>query len=99
MSNPNTYMQQFFQAITQLNTVLGQLSWIDAQFANDPTIVTRYFTIANQSNGTNAQGQVPRSDINATDVNNALSGLASVFANWNSGGPPSVGGEITKMLP
>ena len=57
------------------------------QLAEDPTLIDRYFTITDPTRGTNEAGQVPRKDINKTDVQNAESAITQMIFTYDSGSP------------
>ena len=92
MSNPLTFMNQFFQLNVQFIQVVQQLRTADDQLKQDPTLVDRYFALTGVGPG------VPRSDIVAADVTAAQGALEQVFFTLDSGAPTQKS-LIYKMLP
>jgi hypothetical protein len=85
-------MNGFFQLNVQFIQVVQQLRTANDQLKEDPTLIDRYFGLSGMGPG------VPRSDITATDVENAQSALVQVFFTLDSGAPTQKS-FIYKMLP
>jgi hypothetical protein len=92
MSNPLTFMNNFFQLNVQFIQQVQQLRTANDQLNEDPTLVDRYFSLTNQGPG------VPRKDIVAQDVLDAQAALVQVFFTLDSGSPTQKS-KIYKMLP
>ena len=92
MSNPLTFMNNFFQLQVQFIQNVQLLRTADDQLKQDPTLVDRYFALTNQGPG------VPRKDIVAADVTAAQGALEQVFFTLDSGSPTQKS-LIYKMLP
>ena len=92
MSNPLTFMNNFFQMNVQFIQIVQQLRTADDQLKQDPTLVDRYFALTGVGPG------VPRQDIVAADVTAAQGALEQVFFTLDSGSPTQKS-LIYKMLP
>ena len=92
MSNPLTFMNNFFQLQVQFIQVTQQLRTADDQLKQDPSLVDRYFALTGMGPG------VPRTDITKTDITNSQSALEQVFFTLDSGSPTQKS-LIYKMLP
>ena len=92
MSNPLTYMNNFFQLNVQFIQIVQQLRTADDQLKQDPTLIDRYFALTGVGPG------VPRGDITKADVEGAQSALEQVFFTLDSGSPTQKS-LIYKMLP
>jgi hypothetical protein len=92
MSNPLTFMNNFFQLNVQFIQNVQQLRTANDQLVEDPTLIDRYFALKNQGPG------VPRTDITAADVTAAQDALVQVFFTLDSGSPTQKS-KIYKMLP
>ena len=92
MSNPLTFMNNYFQLQVQFIQNVQQLRTANDQLAEDPTLIDRYFALTNQGPG------VPRKDIVAADVTAAQGALGQVFFTLDSGNPTQKS-LIYKMLP
>ena len=92
MSNPLTFMNNYFQLQVQFIQNVQQLRTANDQLAEDPTLIDRYFALTNQGPG------VPRKDIVAADVTAAQGALGQVFFTLDSGSPTQKS-LIYKMLP
>ena len=84
MSNPLTFMNNFFQLNVQFIQITQQLRTADDQIKQDPSLIDRYFALPPQQGGMN---QIPRTDIVKQDVINAQSALEQVFFTLDSGSP------------
>ena len=92
MSNPLTYVNNFFQLNVQFIQIVQQLRTAHDQYVEDPTLIDRYFALSGMGPG------VPRTDINAQDVKNANDALVQIFFTLDSGSPTQKS-LIYKMLP
>jgi len=92
VSNPLTYVNNFFQLNVQFIQIVQQLRTAHDQYVEDPTLIDRYFALTGVGPG------VPRQDINAQDVKNANDALVQVFFTLDSGSPTQKS-LIYKMLP
>lgn len=87
MSNASTFMQQYVLAIQNYCNQTQQLRQMNDQLTQDPTLITRYFTITDPTRGFNEAGQVPRKDIVAQDVTNAEGAVTQMLFTYDSGAP------------
>jgi hypothetical protein len=94
MSNPLTFMNNFFQLNVQFIQQVQLLRTADDQLKQDPTLIDRYFALKPPDVGPG----VPRKDIVAADVTAAQSALEQVFFTLDSGSPTQKS-LIYKMLP
>lgn len=92
MSNPLTWMNNFFQLNVQGMQVIQQLRTAHDQLQEDPTLIDRYFALTGVGPG------VPRPDIVKQDVVNADDAWVQVFFTLDSGSPTQKS-KIYKMLP
>ena len=98
MSNPLTFMNNFFQLNVQFIQITQQLRTADDQLKQDPTLIDRYFAIPPPGQPGSVGPGVPRTDIVKQDVVNAQSALEQVFFTLDSGSPLQKS-YIYKMLP
>jgi hypothetical protein len=92
MSNPLTFMNNFFQLQVQFIQNVQLLRTADDQLKQDPTLIDRYFELTGMGPG------VPRKDIVAADITAAQGALEQVFFTLDSGSPTQKS-LIYKMLP
>ena len=92
MSNPLTFMNNFFQLNVQFIQQVQLLRTADDQLKQDPTLIDRYFELTGVGPG------VPRKDIVAADITAAQGALEQVFFTLDSGSPTQKS-LIYKMLP
>jgi len=92
MSNPLTFMNNFFQLNVQFIQITQQLRTADDQLKSDPTLIDRYYSLTGMGPG------VPRTDITAADIQAAQGAIEQVFFTLDSGAPTQKS-LIYKMLP
>jgi hypothetical protein len=92
MSNPLTFMNNFFQLNVQFIQQVQLLRTANDQLNEDPTLIDRYFELTGMGPG------VPRKDIVAADITAAQNALVQVFFTLDSGSPTQKS-KIYKMLP
>ena len=92
MSNPLTYMNNWFQLNVQFMQITQQLRTAHDQFVEDPSLADRYFALTGVGPG------VPRQDITKQDVLDAQDAFVQVFFTLDSGSPTTKS-KIYKMLP
>lgn len=78
MSNPVTFINQYSQNIVQYIQLTQILRTQNDQLTQDPTIIDRYFAMN--------PNQI-RSDITATDVQNAQEAIVQMLFTFDSGSP------------
>lgn len=88
MSNPNTFMTNYVAATQQLVSILETLRTYNDMITQDGTLITRYFSSANN----------PRTDISSADVSNAQSAAVQMLFTFDSGSPTQKS-YLFKLLP
>lgn len=95
MSNPTTFINTYTQNIVQLVQLMNVLRTNNDQIAQDPTLIDRYFA---QTNPSNPNISIVRTDITAQDVTNAESAITQLLFAFDSGSPTQKS-FLFKMLP
>jgi len=98
MSNPVTFMNNFFQLNVRFIQNVQELRTAHDQLVEDPTLIDRYFAIPPPGQPGSVGPGVPRTDIVAADVTAAQDALVQVFFTLDSGSPTQKS-KIYKMLP
>ena len=92
MSNPLTFMNNFFQLNVECIQIIQRMRTANDQLVEDPTLVDRYFALTGMGPG------VPRTDITKTDVENAQTTFQQLFYTLDNA-TPAWKSYMYKMLP
>lgn len=95
MSNPTTFINTYTQNIVQFCQLMQTLRLNNDQLTQDPTLIERYFA---QTNPSNPNISIVRTDITAQDVENAQAALVQMLFAFDSGSPTQKS-YLFKMLP
>ena len=76
MSNPTTFIDPYTQNIVEFCKLMQTLRSNNDQLAQDPTLIDRYFA---QTNPSNPNIVIVRTDITAQDVTNAQSAIVQML--------------------
>jgi hypothetical protein len=98
MSNPLTFMNNFFQLNVECIQVIQRMRTANDQLIEDPTLIDRYFAIPPPGQPGAIGPGVPRTDITKADVQNAQTSFQQLFYTLDNA-TPAWKSYMYKMLP